>query len=335
MTDRHARRSPRAAIIGALLVLLMLAVPARSEAAPEDVLDAVLSVNATVPGNARTAAALGTRREGSGVLIDSSGLVLTIGYLILEADQVEVQEADGSTVPAEIVAYDHESGFGLVRALGSIDATPVEIGASGEVRPRQPLLAVSRVGELDAAGVFAVDRRTFAGYWEYLLEDAIFTSPPHPQFGGAALFDDGGRLIGIGSLVVNDAAGSGRPVPGNMFVPADQLQPILAELLAEGRRADPPRPWLGAFFEEHRGRVFVTRVAPDGPAATAGLQQDDLVLGVDGVPVEGLVDFYRRLWSRGDAGVEVDLEVLKGSEVTEPRIRTGDRYRWLRLRPSL
>lgn len=328
------RRRGRGGLLAALLVLILVPLAA-PRAAPADLLDAVLGVNANVPRDARTAGALGTRREGSGVLIDASGLILTIGYLILEADQVEVEGADGRPVPAEIVAYDHESGFGLVRALGGVAAAPAEMGGSDGVRPRQPLLAVSRVGGLDAKGVFAVDRRTCAGYWEYLLEDAIFTSPPHPEFGGAALFDDGGRLVGIGSLVVGNAAGEGRGVPGNMFVPVDQLQPILADLLARGRRDDPPRPWLGAFFEEHRGRVFVTRVTPDGPAERSGLAVDDMVVGVGGEPVTGLADFYQSLWSQGDAGIEVELNVLKGIDVEPQRIQSGDRYQWLRLQPSL
>lgn len=321
-----------AAVLLALLLIMPLTAP---RAAPADLLDAVVGVNATVPADARTADSLGTRREGTGVLIDSSGLVLTIGYLILEADQVELEGAGGSAVPAEIVAYDHETGFGLVRALGRIDAAPVELGGPESLRPRQPLLAVSRVGELEAAGVFVTDRRTFAGYWEYLLEDAIFTAPPHRQFGGAALFDDTGRLIGIGSLVVGDAAGEGQGLPGNMFVPVDQLQPILSDLLAEGRRDDPPRPWLGAYFEEHRGRVFVTRVTPDGPAERAGLAADDLVVGVAGKPVTGLVHFYQSLWGLGEAGIEVELDVLKGIAVEPQRIQSGDRYQWLRLQPSL
>ncbi|HEX6142676.1 MAG TPA: S1C family serine protease [Geminicoccaceae bacterium] len=318
-----------------LLVLLLLAAPRVSlGAAPGDALDAVVQVSARVPSDARTADSLGQHRVGSGVLIDDSGLILTIGYLILEAREIEVEGGDAEPVPADLVAYDHESGFGLIRAIGSVGGTPVALGSAEDVLPRQPLLAVSRAGGLDAVGVYAVDRRPFAGYWEYLLEDAIFTSPPHEQFGGAALFDQDGRLIGIGSLFVNDAAGGGRPLPGNMFVPVDHLKPILADLLADGRRRDPPRPWLGASFEEHRGRVFVTRVTPGGPAAGAGLTTNDIVLGVDGEAVEGLADFYRHLWGRGNAGTLVELDLLKGMAVEQIPVQSGDRYRWLKLRPD-
>ena len=179
-----------------------------------------------------------------------------------------------------------------------------------------------------------VDRRTFAGYWEYLLEDAIFTAPPRADFGGAALIDRDGRLVGIGSLIVNDAGQDRGPVPGNMFVPIDQLKPIMGDLLANGRRSDPPRPWLGLSLEEHRGRVFVTRVTPDGPAAKAGIAADDVILGIRGAPVEGLADFYRKLWRLGDAGAVVPLHLLQGDEAREVAVRSGDRYRFLKLNPT-
>jgi S1-C subfamily serine protease len=300
-----------------------------------DALDAVVEVNAVIPGNARTADSLGTSREGSGIVIDDSGLIVTIGYLILEAAEVTVR-APGAPQPiaASIVAYDHESGFGLLRTSRPLDVAPMPLGSSSGLQPMQPLLAVSRVGTLEPMGVYVVDRREFAGYWEYLLDEAIFTSPPHAQFVGAALVDEDGRLVGIGSLFVADAAVGNRPVPGNMFIPIDYLKPIMGDLLARGRRADPPRPWLGISLEEHRGRLFVTRVSPGSPAAGVGIEPDDLVLGIGGAPVEGLADFYRKLWSRGKAGVEVPLDILKGVEVRSMPVRTADRYRYLRLNPS-
>lgn len=304
--------------------------------AEADPLDAVVQIDAVVPHEARTAAGLGTRRQGSGVVIDDGGLILTIGYLILEAAEVWVRGASSGRVAAQIVAYDHESGFGLVRAERALEASPIELGESAGLRPMQPLLVVSRTGELEAAGVYMVDRREFAGYWEYLLEDAIFTSPPHAQFGGAALLDQGGRLVGIGSLFVGDAGQQGgRPVPGNMFVPIDHLAPIMGELLASGRRQTPPRPWLGLILEEHQGRVFVTRVTPDGPAEAAGMMPQDMILGVGGEPVEGLADFYRKVWASGSAGIEVPLDVLRGVRTETTVVRSSDRYSHLRLDPGL
>jgi len=335
---RSLKRWPAVAALCAafptLALIGLLASEAVAQANSGRSLDGVVQVTAHVPNDARTASSLGTRRDGTGVVIDSNGLILTIGYLILEASEVEIGGVSPEPVPARIVAYDHESGFGLLRAAQPLDVAPIPLGVSGDVDRTQPMMVVSRAGEFDAAGVYVVDRRDFAGYWEYLLEDAIFTAPPHAQFGGAALISRDGRLVGIGSLFVNDAATRERPIPGNMFVPVDHLKPIMADLLTRGRRADPGRPWLGVTLEEHRGRVFVQRVSPDGPAAAAGIAPSDLILGIDGVQVNGLADFYRKLWSQGEAGVDVPLDVLQGIGVGSVVVKSSDRYRYLRLNPT-
>jgi len=335
---RKLRWLSRMAALQAVLSLVVLTIAGGvaldARAASRDSLESVVQITAHVPHDARTASTLGTERQGTGVVIDDSGLILTIGYLILEAMEIQVRGAAPEPVPARMVAYDHETGFGLVRAEHGLDLSPILLGVSAEVQPMQPLMVVSNVSELDAAGVYVVDRRDFAGYWEYLLEDAIFTAPPHAEFGGAALINEDGRLVGIGSLLVNDAAFRGRPIPGNMFVPIDHLKPIMGDLLTRGRRADPGRPWLGVSLEEQHGRVFVTRISPEGPAAHAGIAPDDVILGIDGVQVHGLADFYRALWGRGEAGVEVPLDVLQGIEVRRVAIKSGDRYRYLRLDPT-
>jgi S1-C subfamily serine protease len=327
---------PAALIAVLALLAIVLPDPAIGQA-PEPPVKGVVQVDAVIPADARSAGSLGTERVGTGVLIDHTGLVVTIGYLILEASEVTITGAGQDAVPATIVAYDHESGFGLIRASQPLKVTPVGLGDAAALRLMQPLLVVSHAGGLDATGVYLVDRREFAGYWEYLLEDALFTSPPHAQFGGAALIDEGGRLVGIGSLFVADAgraAAHGKTVPGNMFVPIDGLKAIMGDLLSRGRRAEPGRPWLGITMEEHRGRVFVTRVAPDGPAEAAGIEPNDMILGIDGVLVESLGDLYRKVWRRGDAGVQVPLDILRGMEVNPVTVRSGDRYRYLRLNPS-
>jgi S1-C subfamily serine protease len=338
---REAGQRSAFATVRLMAIVALLAVLPQTAAGQdlgEEAVRGVVQVDAIVPGDARTAASLGTERVGTGVLIDNNGLVVTIGYLILEASEVTISGAGHEAVPATILAYDHESGFGLVRASQPLDVAPVSLGDSAALRPMQPLLVVSHAGGLDATGVYLVDRREFAGYWEYLLEGALFTSPPHAKFGGAALIDEQGRLVGIGSLFVNDAGREtgpqGRTVPGNMFVPIDGLKAIMGDLLSRGRRAEPGRPWLGLTMEEHRGRVFVTRVSPDGPAEAAGIEPDDVILGIDGVQVRGLSDLYRKLWSRGEAGVAVPLDVLRGIEVNPVIVRTADRYRYLRLDPS-
>lgn len=255
-------------VVASLAVAAAMAVGvARAEVSRmKDVLSAVVKVTTEVPAEARTAAFLGTRREGSGVVIDGDGLVLTIGYLILESSSAEIH-AGGKTVAARYVAYDHATGFGLLRATRPLGVKALEFGHSGALAERDQVLVVSYGGRASALGAYVVSRRDFAGSWEYLLDNAIFTAPPHPQFGGAALIDDGGRLVGIGSLIVPNAA-PGANVPGNMFVPIDRLKPILADLLTKGRSAATALPWLGLYPEEVRGRLFVSRAGRRTPPAS-------------------------------------------------------------------
>jgi S1-C subfamily serine protease len=237
----------RIAMFAALAALLLLTVPGAnaqsSEASrPQEVLEAVVGIDTRIPGTARTAGALGTQRKGSGVVISDDGLVLTIGYLILEAIEIDITLTDGRRIPASFVAYDHESGFGLVRAASDLDVQPVGLGTSEDMSVSTQVLIANRLGPGSAQGAFVVDRREFVGAWEYLLDSAIFTSPPNANFSGAGLFDADGKLIGIGSLFVGNAAFFQRPVPGNMFVPIDELKPILGEMVNQGRRAAAPRP---------------------------------------------------------------------------------------------
>ena len=315
---------------------LLLAAPLQSTAAP---LEAVVGVRAVIPDDARTAGILGTQRAGSGIVIGADGLVLTIGYLIMESISAELVlpgEAGETAVPAEYVAYDFETGFGLLRALAPLEIEPMPLGTSAELAVDSQVLVAgsSGLGRQKVIGAVVVSRREFAGYWEYLLPDAIFTTPPHLEFGGAALVGRDGRLLGVGSLIVGDAAGPERQVPGNMFVPIDALKPILADLVAEGRSKLAPRPWLGISSEEDRGRLFVTRVSPEGPAAKAGLAKDDIIMGVAGDRVAGQADFYRKVWALGAAGIEVPLTVLTREGVREVTVISADRYDHLKLKPS-
>lgn len=316
--------------IAVFAALVLIAVPLRA-AGP---LDAVVGVRAIIPADARTAPFLGTSREGSGVVIGEDGLVLTIGYLILEAIEAEIMLPGDRAVPADVVAYDYNSGFGLLRAAGRLGVSPIEFGKSGGLQVDDEVLVAGFGGPEPVIGAHVVLRREFAGYWEYLLPDAIFTAPPHLGFGGAALIGRDGRLLGVGSLIVADAAGPDEQVPGNMFVPIDALPPILDDLLASGRSGAPPHPWLGVYSEDVRGRVFVTRVASYGPAAKAGLDANDIIVEVAGQPVTGMADFYRKVWALGPAGVEVPLTVLKPDGVTNITVISADRYNYLKLKPS-
>lgn len=300
----------------------------------DEIASAVVKVKANVPGDARSAQTLGTEREGTGTLIGGDGLVVTIGYLILEADRVELTTQGGQKIPAEVVGYDYESGFGLVRAASKVAAKPLKLGDSAQVKVKDRVLAINHAGADNARPALVVSRRTFAGYWEYMLESAIFTAPPMMDWSGAALVTQDGRLVGIGSLIVNDPAEGESIGPGNMFVPIDELKPIMADLLTQGRPANQPRPWLGVNSEEVRGRLFVTRVQPGTPADKAGIEKGDIILGVGGKPVTSLIEFYRALWASGPAGADVKLNVLQGTAPAEITVKSGDRYRWLKLNRS-
>lgn len=297
--------------------------------------NAVVSVKMKALRDARSAETLGTERTGSGVLIAPSGLVLTIGYLILEADQVEVTDSAGHTVPATVVAYDHATGFGLLRPVAPLSVKPVRMGASARVEQLDRLMIAAGGAEGNVTVATVVSRRAFAGYWEYLIDSAIFTSPPRLDHSGAALINKEGELVGIGSLLVMDAMEPGERLPGNMFVPVDLLKPILEEMIATGRQKAGRRPWLGVSSTETDGHLKVLRVSSDGPADLAGVEAGDIILSLNGEKVSTLEDFYKRLWSRGAPGVEVTLKVLHGADVRDVRIRSMDRQEHLRKKPTI
>jgi S1-C subfamily serine protease len=292
----------------------------------------VVKLRAHVPPDARTASYLGTEREGSGVLIDADGLIVTIGYLLTEAMGVEIVSPAGKSMQATIVGFDSDSGLGLVRAVGALEAKPIPLGQAKDATEKTPVLVASHGGLEAAQRAVVVSRRPFAGYWEYFLESAIFTAPPHADWGGAALLSAEGKLLGVGSLVVRDAKEGEPPLAGNMFVPIDALKPALADLLANGRPAGPARPWLGLSAQEVHGRLVVSRVSPEGPAEKAGITRGDVIRTIGGRPVNELGDLWRRLWSQGPAGAEVTLGVSHGG--SEPRsvtVKTIDRYKYLKL----
>ena len=295
-------------------------------------LSAVVRVRAKIVPNARSAETLGMQREGSGVLV-RDGYVATIGYLVIESESIEVTAADGRSVPAALAAYDHASGFGLLKLLAPISGRPLPLGDSSALVEREPALVATSGGE-GVNLVQVVSRRPFSGGWEYMLEAAIFTYPPVMNWSGASLISAKGELLGLGSLIVADAAGTGTQMPGNMFVPAELLKSILEDLIAGGRAAGPARPWLGVNSEEMRGRLFVTRVSPGGPADKAGLKSGDILIGVGSDEVSSLADFYRKVWARGAAGVDVPLRVLQGVQLKELTVRSIDRVEYFRGKPS-
>lgn len=284
---------------------------------------AVVRIEARAIDGAASADSLGRDRVGSGVII-RPGLVLTIGYLLLETEQVEVTSSSGRRIPATVAGYDHASGFGLVRTVLPLDGQPVPLGDSDQVAERQVLLTQGQ-GEPHATRLLVVSRRPFSGDWEYLIERPIYTYPPVNNWSGSALMTADGQLVGIGSLIVGDAAGDVRGMPGNLFIPVNLVKPIIEDLLAGGRRRGPVQPWLGMATETVQGHLIVSRVSRDGPAEAAGVRRGDIVLALGDEPVGDRADFYRRLWKLGPAGTEVHLRLLQGSTVRELKLRSVDR----------
>ncbi|WP_431321225.1 S1C family serine protease [Rhizobium sp. YTU87027] len=297
----------------------------------DEILRSVVAVSSSIPEDAFTAGTLGTRREGSGVVIRESGLVLTIGYLITEAEEVWLTSLDGRVIAAHPLAYDQETGFGLLQALGDLGLPALEFGDGTGASLGDPVVLADGIGQFVEARIVA--KQEFAGYWEYLLEEAIFTTPAHPSWGGAALIDAEGKLLGIGSLRLQMSQ-NGEVADINMIVPINLLPPILDDLTTRGRVNKPPRPWLGAFSAESNGDVVVMSVAEGSPAADAGLRRGDIISEIRDGEVDGLADFYRKVWSSGPAGAEIPMRVLRDGREAWLRVRSADRNAFLK-KPQL
>lgn len=311
-------------------------VPAQGQPRAEDygfdlerTLSAVVAVSARVPDDAFTAETLGTERAGNGVLIRDDGIVLTIGYLITEAEEVWLTTVTGKVVPGHVIAIDQNTGFGLVQALGRLDVPAIKLGDSARVMPGERVLVGGAGGRTKSVAAKVLARQEFAGYWEYLIDDAFFTSPAHPHWGGTAMIGESGELIGIGSLQLQHETANGKVSPMNMMVPIEFLEPILDRLLAQAPGPS-PRPWLGVFVSEDDDRIVVVGLAGNGPARRAGLRPGDAILAVDGNRFDSLSGFYRRLWAQGEAGVDVPLTLEREGDVFEVRIASGDRRRFLK-----
>lgn len=291
----------------------------------ERVLGAVVAVRTEIPDDAFTAQTLGTERRGHGVVIRSGGLVLTIGYLIVEAQTVWLVDSSGRAIHGHVVGYDQETGFGLVQALEPIAAEPVKLGQSAALKVGDPVIFAGAGGRGQSLACEVAAVREFAGYWEYLLDAAIFTAPPHPLWGGGALIGPDGTLRGIGSLFVQEVVTGEKARDGNMVVPIDILKPVLDDMVSMGRARRAKRPWLGVFTAEAVGKVVVAGMWNGGPAEQAGLEVGDLILEVDGRPVTGMAAMLRRVWSLGEAGIEVPLMVFRDREVMEITVTSASR----------
>ena len=299
----------------------------------EAALNSLVGLRAIVPADAFTAETLGTERSGNGVMI-RDGVVLTIGYLITEAETIWLHLADGHAVPGHVLAYDQETGFGVVQALARLDLPVMPLGQSKATKVGDPVVVAGHGGRKHSVVARIAAKQEFAGNWEYVLDEAIFTAPAHPFWGGTAMIGRAGELLGIGSLQVQQVRESGTPEPLNMIVPIDILKPILEDLLTLGRPNRPPRPWLGLNATEIDDKIVIARVSNGGPARRANLRTGDIVLAVADREVSDLAAFFRRVWSLGKAGVEVPLTVYRDGRTFEARVTSGDRNRFLKG-PSL
>ncbi|HTX23661.1 MAG TPA: S1C family serine protease [Steroidobacteraceae bacterium] len=291
----------------------------------------VVMLHAEIPEEAFTASGLGTERMGSGVVFGPEGLVLTIGYLITEATTLWLTTHEGRVVPGHALAYDQATGFGLVMPLGRLDVPAIERGSSASLEVGDDVIVIGHGGVAHSLKAKIIARREFAGHWEYVLDEALFTAPPHPEWGGTALIGPDGRLLGIGSLLVQEAV-SGHTFDANMFVPIDLLGPVLEDMMRLGRRAGPPRPWLGLYVTELKQRLVVNNLAPSGPAHRAGVRLGDFVLEVADTPVSNLADVFRKIWSVGPAGTHIPLTLGRGEGTVRVQIQSADRNDFL-LKP--
>lgn len=287
--------------------------------------DAIVSIKARIPEDAMSAGLLGTERAGHGVRIRDDGLIATIGYIVNEAETIWIGSRDGTIVPGVAIGYDFESGFGLVRPTLPLPGPAIEIGSAASLSVGDDVLVVGSDAHDDGLAAEVVAKREFAGRWEYLLDEAVFTAPPHENWSGAALLDTRGRLCGVGSLAVQNFEIDDTPMTVNMFVPIELLMPIVDDLCEQGRRKSPARPWLGLLIDDSQDRLMVVGVYRNCPGDKAGLRPGDLIVGVDGTPVDDLAALLRRVWRLGSAGTDVPLSVVRNGEEFETVVRSADR----------
>lgn len=287
--------------------------------------DAMVSIKAHIPRDAMSASLLGTERSGHGVRIRDDGLIATIGYVVNEAEDVWIGAGDGRTVPGVVVGYDYDSGFALIRPTLPLDGPTVDLGSASSLAVGDTVHVCASGGEDQLIEAQVLAKQEFAGRWEYLLDEAIFTAPPHDSWSGAALLDAYGQLCGLGSLVIPDFDVDGSGTTVNMFVPIELLEPIIDEICEHGRRSTPPRPWLGVLVHDDQDELMIVGVYRNCPADKAGMRPGDIVLSVNARPVSGLASMLRRVWKMGSAGIEVPITVLRDSERVDLIVRSADR----------
>ena len=284
----------------------------------------VVKIDSIVPADARTANSLGTIRGGNGIVIDDKH-ILTIGYIVVEAETITITLPNGGVVPAELAGYDHTTGFGILKTILPSKLTPLQIGNSDKLNKEDLLYVLPYLTEGAPSAVKMVSRRSFTGWWEYFLDKPIYTHPMNTSFAGSALINEFGELLGIGSLYVSDAAAEGVPMPGNLFVPINDLKPILNDLIVNGKRTADVKPYMGLTSNDDTGKVMVTRVNDDGPAAKAGFKENDIILKVNKINIQDTEKFYKTVWSQGGPGTLLDFEIERNNQIISLKLTTMDR----------
>ena len=285
--------------------------------------ESIVSVRSIVPPEARTAASLGVEREGNGVAIDESH-ILTIGYIVIESESIEIGLSDGRRLPAKLVGYDHTSGFGIIKSVVPLKMSPLKLGNSDNINSEQDLLILPSPNRGAGSIVRSVSRRPFIGWWEYFVESPIYTTPPNGLWAGAPILNENGEILGIGSLFVSEAV-PGISSPGNMSVPINLLKPILGDLISSGRRKSKIQPYLGISSDDSNDQVIVTRVSKGGPAFKAGIRPQDVIMTINGSQVSDLKSFYEKVWKSGESGVVIELSVLRKGLIMTFNVKTVDR----------
>jgi serine protease Do len=284
----------------------------------------VVKIDSIVPSDARTANSLGTIRGGNGIVIDDKH-ILTIGYIVVEAETITITLPNGGVVPAELAGYDHTTGFGILKTILPSKLTPLQIGNSDKLNKEDLLYVLPYLTEGAPSAVKMVSRRSFTGWWEYFLDKPIYTHPMNTSFAGSALINEFGELLGIGSLYVSDAAAEGVPMPGNLFVPINDLKPILDDLIENGKRTADVKPYMGLTSNDDTGKVMVTRVNDDGPAAKAGFKENDIIIKVNKINIQDTEKFYKTVWSQGGPGTLLDFEIERNNQIISLKLITMDR----------
>jgi S1-C subfamily serine protease len=301
-------------------------VPANSDKAPahlQKIIPAVVGIHSKIPLDRPSVLTLGPLRWGSGVIYDPQGYILTVGYIVSDAAEIQVSLQDGRTVPARLVGVDAQSGIGVIKMEGEgpWPAAPLGDSTRAAVGDTTATLGVDSDKKLVVTQGSIQEIKRFAGYWEYMIDRALIVAPYNPSFGGSPLVNGRGEVIGVTSLRL------GETPQVNLAIPIEYFIAVREELLAKGGLPSrPPRPWIGVYTVPTPQGLIVAGGSPTGPAAEAGFQRGDVIVRLNGQSVEGQEDFYQKLWQT-KVGDEIAIVVLRENKFEILKLKTVDRQR--------